>query len=87
MVGSFAFNLGTSATLITPLSDIATAWGAVIANLGALTIYLGGPGVTTTVGTPVAAGASVTLYPATGPLYAVATVAQVAPANTRVLVF
>lgn len=51
--------VGATATLIASLPPVAD--GVLVVNTGAGTVYLGGAGVTTTTGFPVAANATVTV--------------------------
>lgn len=61
---SSIITIGTTATPLLPGTDTDSNRGhrdVALQNTSAVTIYLGGPGVTTATGFPLAAGASLTL--------------------------
>lgn len=62
-------SVGTSATLIGAAKS--TAKSLVVSNTGASTVFLGGSGVTTANGFPLAAGASIDFSDFNGQLYGI----------------
>lgn len=72
-VASQAVSVGTTATQLTGGDTGAKSGSFAVANVGAATIYIGGSGVTTATGFPIAAGESMSfdLRSATDEIYGI----------------